>query len=70
LTPLTRLVPDIASKSRYTLATDRRPDAEPDAARDFERLCLWLVERECWDRAEHLGANCRPLVRREEGENP
>ena len=26
------------------------------APRDFERLCLWLVEREGWERAEHLGA--------------
>ena len=24
--------------------------------RDFERLCLWLVGREGWERAEHLGA--------------
>ena len=24
--------------------------------RDFERLCLWLVEREGYSRAEHLGA--------------
>ena len=24
--------------------------------RDFERLCLWLVEREEYERAEHLGA--------------
>jgi hypothetical protein len=24
--------------------------------RDFERLCLWLVEREGFDHAEHLGA--------------
>ena len=23
---------------------------------DFERLCLWLVEREGYERAEHLGA--------------
>lgn len=23
---------------------------------DFERLCLWLVEREGWEDAEHLGA--------------
>jgi hypothetical protein len=22
---------------------------------DFERLCLWLVRREGWERAEHLG---------------
>ena len=25
--------------------------------RDFERLCLWLVEREGYERAEHLGAS-------------
>ena len=24
--------------------------------RDFERLCLWLVEREGYERAAHLGA--------------
>jgi hypothetical protein len=24
--------------------------------RDFERMCLWLVEREGFERAEHLGA--------------
>ena len=24
--------------------------------RDFERLCLWLVEREGYERAEHMGA--------------
>jgi len=24
--------------------------------RDFERLCLWLVEREGYERAEHLDA--------------
>ena len=24
--------------------------------RDFERLCLWLVEREGYEKAEHLGA--------------
>ena len=24
--------------------------------RDFERLCLWLVQREGFDRPEHLGA--------------
>ena len=24
--------------------------------RDFERLCLWLVEREGYEHAEHLGA--------------
>jgi hypothetical protein len=23
---------------------------------DFERLCLWLLQREGFDRAEHLGA--------------
>jgi hypothetical protein len=31
--------------------------------RDFERLCLWLVEREGYERAEHLGtAGSEPLV--------
>jgi len=30
--------------------------------RDFERLCLWLVEREGYERAEHLG-----LAGREQG---
>ena len=25
--------------------------------RDFERLCLWLVEREGFQNAEHLGAS-------------
>jgi hypothetical protein len=25
----------------------------------FERLCLWLVEREGYERAEHLGAGYR-----------
>jgi len=24
--------------------------------REFERLCLWLVQREGYERAEHLGA--------------
>jgi hypothetical protein len=24
--------------------------------RDFERLCLWLVEHEGYERAKHLGA--------------
>jgi hypothetical protein len=24
--------------------------------RDFERLCLWLVERQGYEHAEHLGA--------------
>ena len=26
------------------------------STRDFERLCLWLVERKGYERAEHLGA--------------
>jgi hypothetical protein len=39
--------------------------------RDFERLCLWLVEREGFDRAEHLGAagseQGRGMIARAEG---
>ena len=34
----------------HTLPFDRL------SPRDFERLCLWLVEREGFERAEHLGA--------------
>ena len=34
----------------HTLPFDRL------SPRDFERLCLWLVEREGYERAEHLGA--------------
>jgi hypothetical protein len=34
----------------HTLLFDRL------SPRDFERLCLWLVEREGYGRAEHLGA--------------
>jgi len=40
--------------------------------RDFERLCLWLVEREGYERAEHLGAagseQGRDIVAWREGE--
>ena len=34
----------------HTLPFDRL------SLRDFERLCQWLVEREGYERAEHLGA--------------
>jgi tetratricopeptide (TPR) repeat protein len=34
----------------HTLPFDRL------SPRDFERLCLWLIEREGFERAEHLGA--------------
>jgi hypothetical protein len=34
----------------HTLPFDRL------SPRDFERLCLWLVEREGYERVEHLGA--------------
>jgi len=40
--------------------------------REFERLCLWLVEREGYERAEHLGAagseRGRDIVAWREGE--
>ena len=36
--------------TRHTLPFDKL------SPRDFERLCLWLVQREGFERAEHLGA--------------
>jgi hypothetical protein len=39
------------------------PALRQTLARDFERLCLWLVEREGYERAEHLvaaGSEHRP----------
>jgi hypothetical protein len=36
--------------TKHTLPFDKL------SPRDFERLCLWLVEREGFERAEHLGA--------------
>jgi phage FluMu protein Com len=42
-----RPVPPITSTA-HTLPFDRL------SPRDFERLCLWLVEREGWERGEHL----------------
>jgi hypothetical protein len=38
------------TRAAHTLPFDRL------SPRDFERLCLWLVEREGYERAEHLGA--------------
>ena len=38
------------TRTTHTLPFDELPP------RDFERLCLWLVEREGYEHAEHLGA--------------
>ena len=38
------------TRTTYTLPFDKL------SPRDFERLCLWLVEREGYERAGHLGA--------------
>jgi tetratricopeptide (TPR) repeat protein len=38
------------TRTTHTLPFDKL------SPRDFERLCLWLVEREGYQRAEHLGA--------------
>ena len=46
---MTRSRPPITGTT-HTLPFDRL------SPRDFERLCLWLVEREGFERAEHLGA--------------
>ena len=57
------------TRTTHTLPFDKL------SPRDFERLCLWLVEREGYGRAEHLGtagseqeaicpcrASCLPLA--------
>ena len=46
---VTQSQPPITSTT-HTLPFDKL------SPRDFERLCLWLVEREGYERAEHLGA--------------
>jgi HJR/Mrr/RecB family endonuclease len=46
---LARSKPSITGTA-HTLSFDKL------SPRDFERLCLWLVEREGFHRAEHLGA--------------
>ena len=46
---MTRSQPSITGTT-HTLPFDKL------SPRDFERLCLWLVEREGYERAEHLGA--------------
>ena len=43
------------SRPRVTATTHELP-FDKLSPRDFERLCLWLVEREGYERAEHLGA--------------
>jgi hypothetical protein len=45
------------TRTTHTLPFDRLPP------RDFERLCLWLVEREGYQRAEHLGAVAMQIQR-------
>jgi len=39
------------TRTTHTLPFDKL------SPRNFERLCLWLVEREGYQRAEHLGAS-------------
>ena len=46
---MTRTKPPVTGTA-HTLPFDRL------SPRDFERLCLWLVRREGYERAEHLGA--------------
>jgi HJR/Mrr/RecB family endonuclease len=46
---LTQSQPPI-TRTTHTLPFDKL------SPRDFERLCLWLVEREGYERGEHLGA--------------
>ena len=45
------------TRTTHTLPFDKL------SPRDFERLCLWLVEREGYECAEHPGAaGSKPLV--------
>ena len=44
------LTQPLITSTTHTLPFDKL------SPRDFERLCLWLVEREGYERAEHLGA--------------
>jgi hypothetical protein len=46
---LTQSQPPIP-RTTHTLPFDKL------SPRDFERLCLWLLEREGYQRAEHVGA--------------
>jgi len=48
-TRVTKTKPPVTGTA-HTLPFDRL------SPRDFERLCLWLVQREGYERAEHLGA--------------
>ena len=41
----------LITRTAHTLSFDKL------SPRDFERLCLWLVRREGYERAEHLGAS-------------
>jgi len=45
------------TRTTHTLPFDKL------SPRDFERLCLWLVEREGYQRAEHLGAVAMQIQR-------
>jgi hypothetical protein len=44
------------STKPHVTATAHEMPFDKLSPRDFERLCLWLVEREGFERAEHLGA--------------
>jgi hypothetical protein len=54
---MTQPQPSITATT-HTLPFDRL------SPRDFERLCLWLVEREGYEGAEHLGAAGSELDRK------
>ncbi|TEU12837.1 MAG: hypothetical protein E3J21_20145 [Anaerolineales bacterium] len=44
------------TRTTHTLPFDKL------SPRDFERLCLWLVEREGYQRAHHLGLDYRQCL--------
>jgi len=46
----------VSHSKPYIYRTTQTLPFDKLSPRDFERLCLWLVEREGYERAEHLGA--------------
>jgi hypothetical protein len=44
----------VSRSKPYIYRTTQTLPFDKLSPRDFERLCLWLVEREGYERAEHL----------------
>jgi len=46
----------VVHSQSLTISTTHTLPFDKLSPRNFERLCLWLVEREGYERAEHLSA--------------